>query len=411
MALLMQSLEIPDIAFQLGATADVVRKRLSEIYKKLGVEGPPGPGGKLKALRQRLNQAQAEHQSQPLTSVSQLHGRDEDVESLQRWIAQDECRLLVILGERGMGKTALAGSLFQTLQLQHQFDRYYWIAACPPIAQLLAQLLQSPPELNIHADASGQISRILDYLREYRCLVVLDQVDTLFETKQVVGHYRQGYASYSDLFKRLGEEQHRSCFILTSLVKLPEIEALQDRDQSSRSVPTQSETVAVPVRTWELKSLPEAAALKIIEKYIKISNHDAKAWSALIQQYRGNPLSLKLATSYIDEYLGGDVTAFLNQETLVFGDIYTLIEQQIQHLSAPELDIIKILSVHPSGLSLLDLIQSSHLTKQKVMTAIQSLRRRSLLTRGVDHRRVIFALPPLIAEHEQHKLEQESAGS
>ena len=402
--LLLKSFDIPDIATRLGATVEVVRKRLSEIYKKLEVEGPPGPGGKLKALRKQLDTAQISHQTKQINLVSQIYGRAQDIDTLRDWIVQEGCRLIAILGERGIGKTMLAGSLYQALQRENQFERYYWIPTCPPIAQLLTQLLQYFQHPQIQGDVSGLISTLLDYLREYRCLLVLDQVDAIFASQQVVGHYREDYEQYRELFKRLGEEAHRSCVVLTSLVKLPEVELLMETQPTNRQNRTQTRAATGPVRTRELTSLSEPAALKIIERYIKITKKDEPGWQSLIKHYRGNPSALKMATSFIDEVLDGDVNAFLSQKRWVFGDISNLIEQQVQRLSEKEQEIIKIFSQETTGLSFLDLVQKSDLDNRDVMTALQSLRRRSLLDRKKYEDKILFTLPPLILEYANHML-------
>jgi hypothetical protein len=61
---------------------------------------------------------------------------------------------------------------------------------------------------------------------------------------------------------------------------------------------------------------------------------------ALIDWYAGNPLALKIASTPIQETFGGDVTQFLEQGTGVFGDISDLLEQQVNRLTAVDLQVM-----------------------------------------------------------------------
>jgi hypothetical protein len=402
--LLAKNLDIQEIALQIDATVDVVRKRLSEIYKKLEIEGKPGPGGKLKELKKILDQAQLESQRRQLDSISPIHGREADITDLNEWIEEEGCRILAILGIRGIGKTSLAATLFRELQKDSTFERFSWISPCPPFDQLLQQLLQQfegrPREDEVE-DASLRISKLLEYFRNYRCLVVLDQVDAVLKVEQTVGYYREGYTLYGELIKRLGEEFHKSCLIMTSSENLPEVESFEEPEVETTSRKKASIVKQkLPVRVKRLESLPSEAAMNIIQKYVAISKKDEATWLKLINRYQGNPLSIKIAAHFIREFLGGDVGTFLQQDALVFGDIAILVEQQIKRLSKVEVEVAELLSKESKGVSLIDLSQKSSLKRQEIMTALQSLKRRSLLdlTTNTDHQ-VLFAIHPLIGEY------------
>jgi hypothetical protein len=63
-------------------------------------------------------------------------------------------------------------------------------------------------------------------LRERRCLLVLDNSETLFEPGQREGRYRTGMAGYGRLFRAVGDASHQSCLVVTSRETPPELVAL-----------------------------------------------------------------------------------------------------------------------------------------------------------------------------------------
>ncbi|MFB2771933.1 hypothetical protein ACE1AT_21990 [Pelatocladus sp. BLCC-F211] len=56
--------------------------------------------------------------------LSVFYGRSEELAILERWIVQEQCRLVALLGIGGIGKTALSVKL--TEQLQGQFEYVIW---------------------------------------------------------------------------------------------------------------------------------------------------------------------------------------------------------------------------------------------------------------------------------------------
>lgn len=140
------------IAQQLGISEDAVRKRLSEAYRKCGVEGR-GPV-KLARLQSMLMALYREHQEStdapvpppvsPTTSSAtpsspQLldwgeapkipvpYGRQSELSLLQEWIQQrDRCRLVLLYGLKGIGKTTLAVHLAEQLANSGEFEGLIW---------------------------------------------------------------------------------------------------------------------------------------------------------------------------------------------------------------------------------------------------------------------------------------------
>ena len=69
-------------------------------------------------------------------------------------------------------------------------------------------------------------SALLQLLRERRCLLVLDNFETLFEPGQREGGYREGLDGYGRLLRWWAKAAHQSCLVLTSREAPPELAEL-----------------------------------------------------------------------------------------------------------------------------------------------------------------------------------------
>jgi hypothetical protein len=73
-------------------------------------------------------------------------------------------------------------------------------------------------------------------LQAQRCLLVLDNLETLLSSGDREGGYLPGYEGYGRLIGRLAESAHQSRVLLTSREKPKEIEALEGMRSLVRSL-------------------------------------------------------------------------------------------------------------------------------------------------------------------------------
>ncbi|HEY9817911.1 MAG TPA: hypothetical protein V6D20_19210 [Candidatus Obscuribacterales bacterium] len=351
--------------------------------------------------------------------VSQFYGREEEQALLRCWIEAERCRLIAVLGMGGIGKSTLTTKVTRELAREvgeqgsreteerdgemdgemggwHNrematpitppttpppslFTHIIWrsLGNAPPLATLLADLIDL---LSEHQETKGDRSRLVHWLRERRCLIVLDNLETILQSGDHAGYYREGYEDYGELIRLLGETPHQSCLLLTSREKPAEIAALEGLDGSTRTLQL-SGSVATAIALMQEKGLQGTAEQQ----------------RALCDRYSYNPLALKIVATTIQDLFDSDIGAFLAEDVVIFNSVRRLLEEQCQRLSALEQAIMTWLVINRNWTAIAELATDlvPPVPKVKLLEALESLRWRGL----IETQNKRYTLQPVVMEY------------
>ncbi|HIK11542.1 MAG TPA: ATPase, partial [Oscillatoriaceae cyanobacterium M33_DOE_052] len=279
------------------------------------------------------------------------------------------------------GKTALAVQLVQ--QIQAEFDFIIWrsLATAPSLPTLQTNLIEF-----LSGSQPTKLPDLIDYLQSYRCLLIFDDVQTIFTTGTWAGEYQPGYENYGTLFKKIAETSHNSCLLLLSWEKPREIAILEGSNR--------------PARTLQLKGLGEQAMPLLRAKELA---PDEK-WSELIELYQGNPLWLNIVAATIQEFCSGSVSDFLSYQTLFLGDLEAILHQHFHRLSELEKKALSWVANQPNAIEILKITADLPMPLTDFLKVMQSLSRRCLLEIVKDGNRQLFTLQPVIREFVKNHL-------
>jgi tetratricopeptide (TPR) repeat protein len=409
LSLALEGYSTVDIATHLGLSAIAIRKRLGEVYKKFQIAGS-GPG-KLAQLKHELillyqsqgrtsSETRMETEENPpvvlqtdwgeAPEIQSFYGRTAELETLQQWVMVDRCRLVVLLGLGGIGKTAL--SVKWVKQVQQEFEGVVWrsLRYAPRPEELLRDLIsQLFPTFNWDSSMGiGTLTSLLiKGLRSRRCLLVWDEVESLLQPGQLAGNYREGYQGYEEIFRRVGQSSHNSCLLLLS------------REEPVDLVWLCGETSSV--RKLHLGGLKLEDAQHLIQSIPGFSGADSALLLKLTRHYDGHPLGLKRVAQKVLDLFNGNIAEFFKHNLLEVGDVLApVLSQQFERLTPAELRIIYPLAIAGQSLRFRDLqVQKGWIEEGgNAIAILESLLRRSLLEK-VGQEMVEFRLPPLVQSY------------
>jgi WD40 repeat protein/transcriptional regulator with XRE-family HTH domain len=319
-------------------------------------------------------------------AVPSFYGRERELALLSEWVVEEDCRLVSVLGMGGIGKSAFAVRVMH--RVAAHFEVVLWRSlrdspACEALLDECLQVLAPQPLREVPASLERRLGLLLDYLRDQRALLVLDNLEVLLAEGEGTGHMRAGYENFGRLLRRVAETEHQSCLLLTSREKPGDLVALE----GSRA----------PVRALRLARLDDEACQQLLAEKGVVGSTAEQA--RLIEAYVGNPLALKIVAETIVELFGGEIAPFLKQGEVVFGGVRELLGEQFARLSALEQSVLLWLAILRELVSLPELLAvlGTPVPRAMVLDAVEALRRRSLIELG--QRPGSFTLQSVVLEY------------
>ena len=303
--------------------------------------------------------------------VHDFYGREAERLLLEQWALEDRCRVVSIVGLGGIGKSALSVTFMHQVAPAFQHVVFRSLRDAPPCQDLLADCLQvlSPQPLpTLPSSVEQRMDLLLACFQTQRCLLVLDNLETLLQEHDQEGRFCAGYEEYAALLGRVAQTPHQSCLLFTSRESPAELEPLESNRAS--------------VRALRLAGLePEACEQLFEERDLVGSRQDQLR---LAQMYAGNPLALKIVAEVIVELFGGEIALFLEQGEVIFSSIRSLLAEQFARLSALEQALLTWLAIvrEPLAVAELQAMLVPPVSDVQVSEALEALQRRSLVEQG-----------------------------
>jgi WD40 repeat protein len=317
--------------------------------------------------------------------VSSFYGRTTELSTLYEWVCQEQCRLVGILGMGGIGKTALSVKLAE--QSQEHFTAVIWrsLRNAQPLEILLSELVTF---LSGGQQNQASVSSLLQCLRDSRCLIVLDNMETLFQTGNQAGQYRPGYEDYGEFLRVMAETRHQSCLVLTSREKPSLFAALEGSEGW--------------VRALFLEGSPEAAGALLESTGLTGTVREKQD---LGDRYGHNPLALKIVATSIRDLFDGKIDIFLQQDTFVFNGLRRLLDQQFQRLSDLEQTVLYWLAINRDWTTIAALQEDivPGVSRSSLLEALESLHWRSL----IECRAGCYTQQPVVMEYVTNRLNEQ----
>ena len=291
-----------------------------------------------------------------------FYGRKVILEQLKYRCLETSCRMISISGHAGIGKTALAVNFVNDVRGQFSGGGIWQsLRYAPLLKDLLGQWLTHMPGVVSHSDHwCDQLSAVMEYFRNHRCLIVIDDLEGILDADGL-NAYKAGYLSYREFFHRLAEEVHQSCVIVMSRNNPSDIHGFVDK--------------LVPKIMLNGLDINEVEQILLDQKILVRKREYLKDLTYI---YRGNPQMLKIVSLYILDFFDGDVNLFLDSSNVSFTDIRYLMGEIFKNLSHDERVMLK--KMHNRSIFIKDV---QHVQR---MDMVSILLRRGLVEKSVDGR-------------------------
>src|SRR5258706_9709711 len=145
-------------------------------------------------------------------AIATFYGREWELDLLSEWVVQERCRVVSVLGQGGIGKSALATQVMH--RVAEDFEVVIWrsLRDAPTYEELLDDCLQVLAPQALHSASSspeGRQDLLLECLRSRRVLLVHDNLESFLEEGEDSGRMRAGDEGVARGLLRAAETVHQ----------------------------------------------------------------------------------------------------------------------------------------------------------------------------------------------------------
>lgn len=334
-----------------------------------------------------------------IPNISNFYGRKQELSQLKTLINNHRCMYLI--GVPGIGKSTLSAKLVAELSddFPKKFDFLIWksvthaISVQDLVASLIELIQPLEPSTNYPEYTPAIITALIKHLHSHRCLLVLDDFESLFKTINL-----EQRLEYKILIRRLLEEEHQSCLVLTGRALPHELDILLK--QYNRAI-----------KCFKVEGLDTDAAMQFLADQ---GLTDKEKCLDIINTYRGNPSELELVIERIKYFFAGSTEKFFQHKTTfisdefksmldeMFGDVLDEVDRHIMIYIAQK-TTSDVQSINFNNL----LIEINHqqpntsISTSVIIQTLEKLERLSLIEsiKEPNTKEISFTLQPVIRKY------------
>ncbi len=312
-------------------------------------------------------------------------GRSKELDNLRQYVIERESKLLVLLGEGGIGKTSLAAEFikdrFSSINnlFADRFDCIYWknLRTKPPFATVLNDIIQfivGEQEVSIPDAEQEKINQLISIFKKSSCLIILDNAESIRLPGNKQDEYENGYEKFEFFLTEIERINHHSCLLITSR---------EDFGKVGTHDPNKAKTIRLSGLSAEdtKQIFAHVKSKRPLNQNFEGADED---WKIITNHYGGNPFILPQVASFLLDNYAGNISKFkseLEHGKFRVSTIDDVLDRQFERLSHDEKQVLYWLAIEQEAVSIPSVEKSviSNL-KDKIQPAFQSLNKgRSLI--------------------------------
>lgn len=320
-------------------------------------------------------------------NIKHFVGREREIATLTSWSQDKDCRLIVVSGMTGAGKTTLVTEFASSIKDKFDYVIWFSLSQRPSLIKLLDEYLNTIDRGRKKEDRPQELSFLLsefiECLRKQRILLVLDGLQCILEVNKSGTSYKQEFEGYGQFLRSIISTDHQSLLVTASRIK-PKLLKYYASNQ---------------VKFLDLQGFDKRATISFL---------NARTDNCMVEQellelsetLQHNPQLLRIAHNHLDVVTEENVEQIVEDLSLLkaIGD---LLEQELSYLSPLDREIVYWLAISNS-MSSEDLCQQTKHSQSKLefLHSLKSLQERSLITK----KNQIYTLMPIMKTYLRRKL-------